>query len=281
MSLNLGQRPRLQSPESTASFVPAPDFQQFAASAFLQFQCRSTDGQAAMIATYFIFRGTKSAKRAENPCPPRKYLASTAIYRLYTFCCQFARAFFRISDKKFSKFKSCPFSLPVLVFLHRKDETFSRKVVVIAQIAGVEREKGTSHKGSSLALSVRSYGFASFPKRGGPWQSPQTSSFCQSLLRSAALSQKVALQISFSTTALLVKMGYRNARRRSDSPKSKIILPLNMPRATRRAFKIVLLAKGATTHHLCSGSFFMIAYFRLNFSGSKSGSSQKRVMISV
>ena len=31
----------------------------------------------------------------------------------------------------------------------------------------------------------------------------------------------------------------------------------------------------------CSGSFFMIAYFRLNFSGSKSGSSQKRVMISV
>ena len=40
-------------------------------------------------------------------------------------------------------------------------------------------------------------------------------------------------------------------------------------------------AKGATTHHLRSGSFFMIAYFRLNFSGSKSGSSQKRVMISV
>lgn len=31
----------------------------------------------------------------------------------------------------------------------------------------------------------------------------------------------------------------------------------------------------------CSGSFFMVAYFRLNFSGSKSGSSQKRVMISV
>ena len=42
----------------------------------------------------------KSAKRAENPCPSRKYLASTAIYRLYTFCCQFARGFFRISDKK-------------------------------------------------------------------------------------------------------------------------------------------------------------------------------------
>ena len=54
-----------------------------------------------MSATYFIFCGTKSAKRAENPCPSRKYLASTAIYRLYTFCCQFARGFFRISDKNF------------------------------------------------------------------------------------------------------------------------------------------------------------------------------------
>ena len=31
----------------------------------------------------------------------------------------------------------------------------------------------------------------------------------------------------------------------------------------------------------CSGSLFMVAYFRLNFSGSKSGSSQKRGMISV
>ena len=30
----------------------------------------------------------------------------------------------------------------------------------------MEREKGTSHKGSSLALSVKSYGFASSPKVG-------------------------------------------------------------------------------------------------------------------
>ena len=66
----------------------------------LPVQCRPSDGQAAMSATYFISCGTKSAKRAENPCPSRKYLASTAIYRLYTFCCQFARGFFRISDKK-------------------------------------------------------------------------------------------------------------------------------------------------------------------------------------
>ena len=94
----------------------------------LQFQCRSTDGQAAMIATYFIFRGTKSAKRAENPCPPRKYLASTAIYRLYTFCCQFARAFFRISDKKFSKFKSCPFSPRSWFFSTAKMKLFHQKL---------------------------------------------------------------------------------------------------------------------------------------------------------
>ena len=33
-----------------------------------------------------------------------------------------------------------------------------------------------------------------------------------------------------------VKMGYRNARRRSDIPKFKIILPLTMPKAQRRAF---------------------------------------------
>ena len=30
----------------------------------------------------------------------------------------------------------------------------------------MEREKGISHKGSSLALSVKSYGFASSPKGG-------------------------------------------------------------------------------------------------------------------
>ena len=40
----------------------------------------------------------------------------------------------------------------------------------------------------------------------------------------------------FSSTTPSVKMGYRNARRRSDIPKFKIILPLRMPKATRRAF---------------------------------------------
>ena len=33
------------------------------------------------------------------------------------------------------------------------------------------------------------------------------------------------------------------------------LLPLNMARAQRKPFKIVLLAKGAAAHRLCSGSF--------------------------
>ena len=59
----------------------------------------------------------------------------------------------------------------------------------------------------------------------------------RSFFRSAALSQKAALQMSSPSTTPPVKMGYRNARRRSDIPKFKIILPLTMPKAQRRAFK--------------------------------------------
>ena len=58
----------------------------------------------------------------------------------------------------------------------------------------------------------------------------------RSFLRSAALSQKAALQMSSPSTTPPMKMGYRNARRRSDIPKFKIILPLTMPKAQRRAF---------------------------------------------
>ena len=58
----------------------------------------------------------------------------------------------------------------------------------------------------------------------------------RSFLRSAALSQKAALQMLSPSTTPLMKMGYRNARRRSDIPKFKIILPLTMPKAQRRAF---------------------------------------------
>ena len=58
----------------------------------------------------------------------------------------------------------------------------------------------------------------------------------RSFLRSAALSQKAALQMSSPSTTPPMKMGYRNARRRSDIPKFKIIFPLTMPKAQRRAF---------------------------------------------
>ena len=90
----------LQKTESTAFFRACARFCAVCRFSFGELSRRFPDGQVAMSATYFISCGTKSAKRAENPCPSRKYLASTAIYRLYTFCCQFARGFFRISDKK-------------------------------------------------------------------------------------------------------------------------------------------------------------------------------------
>ena len=57
--------------------------------------------------------------------------------------------------------------------------------------------------------------------------------------RSAALSQKAALQLPFSVMTPPVKMEHRSVRRRSGVPKYKIIFPLNMRKATRSAFKIV------------------------------------------
>ena len=51
------------------------------------------------------------------------------------------------------------------------------------------------------------------------------------LSRSAALSQKAALQLPFSVTTPPVKMEHRSVRRRSGVPKFKIIFPLNMVRA--------------------------------------------------
>ena len=151
----------------------------------LPVQCRPSDGQAAMSATYFISCGTKSAKRAENPCPSRKYLAFTAIYKLYTFCCQFARGFFRISDKNFSKFKIGSSLPPPSVFSTGKMKLFHQK---LSQL----------HKSQVIPCQNAACGraFLLFHRRHLP---------------------------------------------------------------------------------LCGGP----AYFRLNFSGSKSGSSQKRVMISV
>ena len=46
--------------------------------------------------------------------------------------------------------------------------------------------------------------------------------------RSAALSQKAALQLPFPVTTPPVKMEHRSVRRRSGVPKYKIIFPLNM-----------------------------------------------------
>ena len=104
-------------------------------------QCRPSDGQAAMSATYFIYCGTKSAKRAENPCPSRKHLASTAIYRLYTFCCQFARGFFRISDKKLFCIKAL--FRPVLLsrFSTVKVKLFHEKLSQLHKLQGGGAEK--------------------------------------------------------------------------------------------------------------------------------------------
>ena len=50
------------------------------------------------------------------------------------------------------------------------------------------------------------------------------------------MGKSATIDRQFSSTTPSVKMGYRNARRRSDIPKFKIILPLRMPKATRRAF---------------------------------------------
>ena len=96
---------------------------------------------------------------------------------------------------------------------------------------------------AGLPSQSKPVGFANFPKGDGkPSQARERlRGFSllkagRSFLRSAALSQKAALQMSSPSTTPPMKMGYRNARRRSDIPKFKIILPLTMPKAQRRAF---------------------------------------------
>ena len=98
-----------------------------------------------------------------------------------------------------------------------------------------------------LPSQSKPVGFANFPKGDGkpsqalPLVRERLRGFSllkagRSFLRSAALSQKAALQMSSPSTTPPMKMGYRNTRRRSDIPKFKIILPLTMPKAQRRAF---------------------------------------------
>ena len=84
------------------------------------------DGQAAMKATYFFSCGTKSAKWAENPCPPRKHLAVTAIYRLYTSRRHFASTFFRISDKNFRLVSEAEISALFCALAPRKTNFFTK-----------------------------------------------------------------------------------------------------------------------------------------------------------
>ena len=55
-------------------------------------------------------------------------------------------------------------------------------------------------------------------------------------LTEAEKAEQQALQMPFPVTTSPVKMEYRSVRRRSGIPKFKILFPLNMPRAKRRAF---------------------------------------------
>ena len=83
---------------------------------------------------------------------------------------------------------------------------------------------------NGLALSVKAYRLCQLPQSGSPWQSTQTSSFCQglslwerwiceakterarTLTGSAALSQKAALQMPFPSTTPPVKRQFWKIR---------------------------------------------------------------------
>ena len=67
-----------------------------------------------------------------------------------------------------------------------------------------------------------------------------SAAFCESAALRIAFSpffmgKSATVDRQFSSTTPPVKMGYRNARRRSDIPKFKIIFPLNMARAQAEA----------------------------------------------
>ena len=107
---------------------------------------------------------------------------------------------------------------------------------------------------SGLALSVKACRLCQLSQRESPWHNGKVSGIVQRRPLGGAGERsepegvasalpKAALQMSSPATTPPVKIGYRNARRRSDIPKFKIILPLMMPRAQRRAFQIVLFAR--------------------------------------
>ena len=87
----------------------------------------------------------------------------------------------------------------------------------------------SSPKGRALGITVKFSGIAQRRPLGGAGERSEPEGV-------ASARSKAALQMPSPVTTPPVKMGYRNARRRSDIPKFKIILPLMMPRAQRRAF---------------------------------------------
>ena len=81
-----------------------------------------------------------------------------------------------------------------------------------------------------------------------------SAAFCESAALRIAFSpffmgKSATVDRQFSSTTPSVKMGYRNARRRSDIPKFKIIFPLKMARVQRRR-----LPPAAETGRSCWGS---------------------------
>ena len=113
---------------------------------------------------------------------------------------------------------------------------------------------------SGLALSVKACRLCQLSQRESPWHNGKVSGIVQRRPLGGAGERsepegvasalpKAALQMSSPSTTPPVKMGYRNARRRSDIPKFKIIFPLKMAKAQRKPFKIVHSAKkGCCTH---------------------------------
>ena len=93
-----------------------------------------------------------------------------------------------------------------------------------------------------------------------------SAAFCESAALRIAFSlffmgKSATVDRQFSFTTPSVKMGYRNARRRSDIPKFKIIFPLKMAKAQRKPFQIVHSAKKRLLHARCS-SLFLFADVR-------------------
>ena len=157
------------------------------------------------------------------------------------------------------------------MLLHQRGQDLSFRIVVEPQ-GKVNKQTGKD-AAEERTLSVKAYGFAGFPKgertlsvrsrwsRPAPPKGELFGTFRQveqnlplrgrwhrvamtervRFPRSAALSQKAALQMPLPITTPPVKMQSRSVRRRSGFALLKIIFPLFMRKATRRAFQIVPL----------------------------------------